>query len=160
MTFDICQPSPKKRSEAPSFSFFLPSSPAKQAEPGLVEHALADAVAQLALELLGLHGEEQHGNAGAAVGRLLGLQLALDPGLGAAGNHRSGKARHGARGDERPFQGGRGDDDPRADHGKGLGEGLDDGDAFQLQVWHGTVAKRWGRPAMSPGTPKLAGPMP
>ena len=35
-SFDICQPSPKNLSEAPSFSFFSPSSPAKQAEPGLV----------------------------------------------------------------------------------------------------------------------------
>src|SRR5262249_48730660 len=34
--FDICQPSPKNLSEAPSLSFFSPCSPAKQAEPGLV----------------------------------------------------------------------------------------------------------------------------
>ena len=52
----------------------------------------------------------------------------------------------------------RGDDDPRADHGEGLGEGLDDGDAFELQVSHGTVAKSvWSGKV---GTPNRAGSAP
>src|SRR4029079_5080466 len=36
INFDTCQPSPKKRSEEPSFSFFSPSRPPKHADPGLV----------------------------------------------------------------------------------------------------------------------------
>ncbi len=109
------------------------------------QHALADAVAELPLQLVGVHGEQQHGHAGAAVQRLVGRQRALDAGLGAAGDHRGGEAGHGAGGDQRPFERRRGDDDPRADHGEGLGEGLDDGDAFDLQIqtWHGRNRLIW-----------------
>ena len=103
------------------------------------QHALADTIAQLPLQLVAVHGEQQHGHARAAIQRLVGRQRALDAGLGAAGDHRGGEAGHGAGGDQRPFERRRGDDDPRADHGKGLGEGLDDGDAFDLQFSHGQI---------------------
>ncbi len=127
----------------------LAFEPGEAGRTGAGQHALADAVAQLPLQLLGVHGEEQHGDAGAAVERLVGREHALDAGLRAAGDHRGGEAGHGAGGDQRPFERGRGDDDARADHRKGLGEGLDDGDAFDLQFGHGRAV--WTR--LQVGTP-------
>ena len=100
------------------------------------QHALTDPVAELALELVGVHGEEENGDAGTAVQRLVGGKRPLDAGFSPAGDHRSGEAGHGAGGDQGPFEGGRGDDDPRAHHGKGLGERLDDGNALELEMRH------------------------
>src|SRR5690242_9437867 len=105
------------------------------------QHALADAIAELGLELVRVHGEEQHGDAGPPVERLVGRERPLDACLRAAGDHRSGEPCHGARGNQGPFEGGRSDDDPRADHGEGLGESLDDGDAFDAQISHGRALR-------------------
>ncbi len=120
----------------------LAFEPGKAGRARARQHALADAVAQLLLELVGIHGEEQHGDAGPSVGRLLLGERALDAGFRAAGDHRGGEAGHGARGDHRPFQRGRRDDDPRADHGKGLGKRLDNRDAFDFQLWHVSSSSR------------------
>ena len=60
---------------------------------GARQHALADAVLELGRERIGREAEQQHAHARAPVGRLLGLQLAVDADLGAAADDGGAKAR-------------------------------------------------------------------
>src|SRR5262249_29831501 len=96
---------------------------------GAGEHALTDAVAQLLLQVLGGHAEDEDGDAGPAVGRLLGFQFALDAGLAAAGDDGGGEAGEALRGRGRPRQGIGRDQQARRRHAEGLGERILDGDA-------------------------------
>jgi hypothetical protein len=96
---------------------------------GAGQHALADAVAQLLLQVLRRHAEDEHGEAGAAVGSLFCRQGSLDAGLAAAGDDGGGEAREALRGRGRPFQGIGGDQDARGRHAEGLGERVLDRDA-------------------------------
>src|SRR6185295_6173787 len=50
------------------------------------QHALSDAKLQLLLQLLGIDGEDQDGDAGPSVRGLAGREALLDPGLAAAGD--------------------------------------------------------------------------
>jgi hypothetical protein len=95
---------------------------------GAGEHALPDAVAELLLQVFRGHAEDEHGEAGAAVGRLLGAERSLDAGLAAAGDDGGGEAGEAGGGSGRPLLGVRGDQEPRRRHAEGLGEGVLDRD--------------------------------
>src|SRR5207248_2349212 len=62
------------------------------------EDALADAVDERLLECVAREGEEQEADAGPAVGRLVGRQLAFDAGLGVAADDGGGVAGRGLAG--------------------------------------------------------------
>ena len=74
---------------------------------------MPDAVAHRLGERIARDGEEQHGDPGPAVRRLLGGELALDAGLDAAADHRGGEAGHAPAGVPRPAGVVRGDDEAR-----------------------------------------------
>ncbi len=139
--FETCQPSPKNLSDEPSLRLFSPLRPAKQAEPGLVSTHWPTRLRSWVWSLFASMVNSSTATPGRPSSVSSGLSVLLDAGLGAAGDHRGGEAGHGARGDQRPFERGRSDDDPRADHGEGLGESLDDGDAFDVQIGHGRALR-------------------
>src|SRR5262249_40298592 len=96
---------------------------------GAGEHALADAVAQLLLQVLGRHAEDEDGDARAAVGSFGSIERALDASLAAAGDHRGGEAGEALRSRVGPGQGVGSDEETRRRHAEGLGEGVLDRDA-------------------------------
>ena len=116
-----------------------PASPAKQALPGRGQHALADAVLQLLLQLVGAHRED---HARGTPGR--------PSGVAAAGSSTSIAASQPQPITEvaKPvieiaacrahLRFGAGDDDRRRAHAEGFGEGVVDGDAVDASAaaWH------------------------
>ena len=90
-------------------------------------HALADAVGEPPWPGRRGEAEQQHADPRAAVGRLLGSELALDARLGVAGDHRGGVSRSASRAASCAQAGLSAVITIRArPHREGLGEGVDD----------------------------------
>src|SRR5262249_45112868 len=111
------------------------------------EDALAHAIAQLLLQILARHAEDEYGNAGPPVRRLVRRERALDAGLAAAGDHRGGETRQARRRSLRPGQGIGRDDEPRRPQADGLGKGVVDGDVVDLHRARAPPAWRTSRPS-------------
>ena len=99
---------------------------------GTREDGLADTLGQALAESLGVHGEQQHGDAGTRVRCLVGPQFALDGRFDLAGDH--GRRKAGELGGGRPGPGvrGTGHDHARGPHAEGLGERVLDVDAANV----------------------------
>ena len=98
------------------------------------EHALPDAVDHRFLQRVPAEGEQQHTDAGPAVGRFRRRHESFNRGLGVAPDHAGGVSARLAGGDHRPvFVDGR-EDEPRRRHRKRLGKRVLDLDAVNDHV--------------------------
>jgi hypothetical protein len=86
------------------------------------QHGLADALDEALAEALRVGGEQQGRDAGAPVGRLGGIEHALDPGLALASDDRRREAGERAPGVLGPRRRLGRDEDARAPHAERLGE--------------------------------------
>src|SRR5665647_1024345 len=94
------------------------------------QYALPHAGFQLLHEHGAAHGKHEDCHARPSVRSFCWTQFALDASFHAAADDRSSKASHGMSGVVSPFMVLRGDDDARAAHVEGFGEGVVDGDAI------------------------------
>jgi hypothetical protein len=109
------------------------------------QHGHADALDEPLAQPFRVGGEQQHGDARAAVGGLRRVELALDPRLALAPDHRRGEARQRARRVLRPAGRVGGDHYPRAPHRERLGERvLDPGVVEPHQVVASALTRRAG----------------
>ena len=108
---------------------------------GAGEHALADAVDDRLLQSIAAEAEEQHADAGPAIGRFVGVERALDARFDIAADDRGRVAGDDLPGGLGPARRLRGDDEPRRRHRKRLGEGVFDRDVVDGE--HGRYLYGW-----------------